>query len=663
MFASLLLAAATAEVRAGLMRARLRSSLVLTCAVAGAIPASTQDEAPKRLGLEERVQRRLAQLDVSLTGPAEALPNLAAKDFSLTVRGKSVPIVAIDSFCGRPSSDERPVEKGRAGEVASKARPTSSYLFYFDHQNTSFVGRANSLDQARRLIPKLIHDGNRGAIVVSGTRTVTYAVTTDRAEDLLASLTRLEADVGLWDNYPQLERSRQDEMARILATRSRRPEDLCGLARTYQRDELARAEHAMEILSRTLGRFADVDGPKVALYFADTLRDEPGRHYLSIAGPDCTARASESFLSFRKVHQNAAAFGVRVYSVQAEGLVPPPVSGARAARELALRDGHDGLKTMALETGGDAFLNGAAPDYMAARIESDQACVYTLSFDPARFPEDTPLLVSVSVNVPKVRPRSRTQIVIQSEAARRMSTLLAAFAAPDTVRDPVPIRGAIVPLDLQGEQLKVLLQASLPETRLPSGEQWDVGISVVTEGVVDHQASGRVIAGKPGVRIVFETEAPLFPGPYDIALVATEGPTGQIAIGRLSGEWTGDFANGVAFTSILQPMEGAFVRDGKVRENGSLAVVGNEPVRADRPAAIVTLICKTSKRQASVRVQRALIGPSGTAFPPLDMPFGGAACTQVRDVIPAGSLGPGTYTYEIGVEGKNEKVSRGFAVH
>ena len=642
------------------------NALVLALLVS--LAAVPQEPEPQRLGLEERVERRFAQIDVSLTGPPELLTNLTAEQFHLTVRGKNTPIVAIDSFCGRPSKDERPVSVGAAGEAAPKVRPTSNYLFYFDHQNTTFAGRANSLDQVRRLIPKLIHDGNQGAIVGSGRRMVTYAATTDRAEDLLEGVTRLEADVGNWENSALVESSRQDEIARIYGDRSLpgRVEKACQLARVYQREELSRAEHAMKMLSVVIGRFADIEGPKVALYFADTLRDEPGRHFTEIVAGQCPPHAAESYLSFRAVHEKAAAFGVKFYSVQAEGLVSPSMIGRynlRRVTEFAQSDAQDGLKSLALETGGDAFLNGAAPDYMAQRIEDDGACVYTLSFDPARFPQDTPLLVSVVVDVPKARARSRTQIVIQSESARRTSTLLAAFAAPDTVRDTVAMRGAMVPVDLRGEELRVLLQASLPETRLPSGEQWDIGISVVTEGAVAHEASGRVTVGQPGVRIVLETEAILLPGPYDVALVATEGPTGQIAIGRLSGEWTGDFTNGVAFTSILQPGAAALLRDGKVRESGSIAVVGDEPVRPDRPAALVTLVCKTSKRQSSVRVARTLTGPNATAFPPLDLPFGEGSCTQVRDVIPAGSLAPGTYTYEIGVEGKKEKVSRAFAVN
>jgi hypothetical protein len=377
---------------------------------------------------------------------------------------------------------------------------------------------------------------------------------------------------------------------------------------------------------------------------------------------ECTVPAAESYLSFRELHDRAATYGVKVYAVQAEGLVPPPVSGQRYARQDALKDGQGGLKTLALETGGDAFLNGAAPEVMAKKIEGDHACVYVLSFDPTPFPEDKALPVRVDLDVPKVKVRTRTEIVVQSDAARRMSTLLAAFAAPDSVRDAVAMRGAIVPLGVEDGKLRVLLQASLPETKMPQGELWDIGMSVVSGPKIRTEASGRIGVPKPGIRIVLESEAKLPPGPYDVALVATEGPTGQIAIGRVSGSWDGKFSNGVALPAILQPVEGAFLRDGKARTTGSLAVVGDEPVRPDRPAAFVTLVCRTEKRQEAVTVRRALTGPSTTSFEPQRMPFGEAACVQVRDVVPANALVPGVYSYEIGVEGKDETISRTFSV-
>jgi VWFA-related protein len=628
-------------------------------------------EAPKKLGLEEKVQRRLAQLDVSMTGPPELISGLTVEQFHLWVAAKRTPIVAIDSFCGAHEQVDRPAEKEESKPQVTPRAPIATYLFYFDHQNTTYAGRANSIEQARKLIPMLIHDGNRGALVANGRKTVTYAATTDRTDELLAGLSRLEADVGIWDNYPELEQSRQEDVMRTY--RSSGQEAACMQARMYLRDELARAEHALAMFSMVLGRFADVEGPKAAVYFADTLRDQPGRHFVSIVNPpgsvslvrgrmECTVPAAESYLSFQKLHDRAATYGVKVYSIQAEGLVPPAVSGVRVAREDALRGGQGGLKTLGLETGGNAFLNGAAPEFIAKSIETDHACVYVLSFDPAGFPEDKPLPVRVDLDVPKVKVRTRTEIVIQSDEARRMSTLLAAFAAPDTVRDAVPMRGAIVPLGVEDGKLRVLLQASLPETKMPSGELWDIGMSVVSGPKIKTEASGRVGVSKPGIRIVLEAEAMLSPAPYDVALVATEGATGQIAIGRISGSWDGKLANGVALPAILQPVEGAFLRDGKARTKGSLAVVEDEPVRADRPAAFVTLVCRTEKRQEAVTVHRALSGPSTTTLSPQSMPFADAACVQVRDVIPAGTLVPGDYSYEIGVEGKDGTISRSFSV-
>jgi hypothetical protein len=224
------------------------------------------------------------------------------------------------------------------------------------------------------------------------------------------------------------------------------------------------------------------------------------------------------------------------------------------------------------------------------------------------------------------------------------------------------MRGALVPLDLDDGKLRLLVQASLPETTFVQGEEWDVGMSLVSGPAVRDEASGRIAVSRSGVRIVLESEMSVRPGPFEVALVGMESTTGRVATGRLTGSWTGVLKGGVSASSILQPMEGAFLRDGKVRTKGSLAIGESDAVRADRPLAFVTLVCRTDKRQTSARVLRSLSGPSSSSFEPLDLPLKESACAQVRDVVPPGTLAAGDFTYGIMIEGAETGQTRGFHV-
>jgi VWFA-related protein len=623
----------------------------------GSPERSSQTDRPKNPGLVEHVQRRLAQIEVSLSGARDRTTGLTAEQFDVTIDGKDVVPIAIDSLC--PASSMPP----SAAEPTTPVLPTT-YLFYFDQRNMTLHGRTNSIDTAAAMIPRLIQGGNKGAIVSSGKRVVTLAPFTNRSDVLLAALDRLRDDFANFDDYTQAETDR-----RLAIDRAMRPPqipiDACPLARTYQREEQRRAERALEVFVGVLGRFGGVDAPKVAVYFADTLRDQPGHQYISMVGRSCEASVSDTQLSFRQLHQGAAANGVKLYAVEAQGLVALSSSIRRGvdADVSAHRSAQGGLKTLTLETGGNAFLNGASADSIVGSMERDSACLYLLNFEPGSFPQDKPLDVSVGVKVRGVTTRTQTRIVIQSDSARRMSTLLGAFMAPDSVHDALPMRGGIVPLDVQRGRLHALVQASVYATEIAQGEEWDAGMSMVSSGKVPAQASGRIAVDKVGETIVIESEMDLQPGAYEIALVAMETVAGRVATGRIMGTWPGTFdATRIAPIAVLQPTDGAFLRDGKVRHSGSLVIAGDQSARIGRAAAIVGLVCQTGKSQIGARVHRVLTGGSETTFPPIEISFKDAPCAQVRDVIPANTLGAGRFTYTITVEGREGSESRTFVV-
>ena len=57
------------------------------------------------------------------------------------------------------------------------------------------------------------------------------------------------------------------------------------------------------------------------------------------------------------------------------------------------------------------------------------------------------------------------------------------------------------------------------------------------------------------------------------------------------------------------------------------------------------LVCRNRRDPGLLRVDRALIGETAVEFPLLEFELSGERCAQIRDLIPADSLRPGSYRY------------------
>ncbi len=624
-----------------------------------------QEPPPQRTDLLERAERALAQIDVTVEGPLEAIVGLERRDFVLTVGGRAVEAFDVDRQCATPSASATGDRSARAAApIAPPAQ--ASYLFYFDQHMLTIGGRATSIVLARDLIGRLIQNGSRAAIVSAGRRLVTFADWSSDTAILLDALERLEHDPTQVDEYPASEEYRQIEVLRQLRIEPAYQTFACAAARGFAREEVVRVESALALFATTLGRFVDVGSPKLAVYFADLARLDPGRHYFVPLDPSlCPTDSFDARGEFRRVVEEAAAMEIRVYAVQAEGLVA--ASGRRGAemRDVAAAASQSGLKAIALDTGGDAFLNGTSAERMARRIAADAGCRYLLSFDPSGFPEDQPLLLRVDVRRTKVRARTRSVIVLQSEGARRMSRLLAAFVSPETVPDRLPVGAAVVPIGFANGSYTALVQAVLPAGLLPR-EEWDVGISVLSGGTARDDVARRITLGQAGIRAVLEAELSFRPGPFEVVFVGQESASGRIATGQLAGSWP-DVSDGPAIgpLALLQSAAATFVRGDAVRSEGSLVLATDAPVRGDRSLEFLGIVCRgpaKKKTSTTLAVLRTLTGEHARELAPLDLVLDPEPCARVRDVIPADTLVPGAYTYEMRIAGTNVALARAFQV-
>jgi len=681
-----------------------RSSRWLTLglvALAASVPAAqdvSPEEQPRDVGLVEETGRRLAQLDVTVSGPAEIIGTLVRSDFELVVSGRFIEEFVVDNLCALPESPApTPLATSEATGVATAPSPPTvrrsptTYLFYFDQHHLTPGGRQNGLDTARKLVTELIRDGDRGIIFSSGREMRAYNEMTDAPQVLLDALDRLENDRTQWDQWAFAEDFRIREI--LESIRSADDVDRAiSIARMHQKDEAWRTARALRKFAITVGRLANIDPPKAAIYFADTMRSNAGAHYLSFFGKNTndmllTAGAADAFAggnAFERVIEEAGAVGVRIYTIQAEGLVTdtsvyggglgaPSVSGtgsttvaqSGSSSTVRLRDAQNSLAGLALETGGQSFLNGVPAIKIARRIEDHLSCLYLLSFDPAGFAPDRGLPVLVRVKQPKVQARARGQIVIQSESRRRTSRLLAAFAGTTGKAVHEELHGVVIPTGFEDGTFSALVQLHIPGSPLPE-VTWEVGASLVSRGKVREDASGQVALPRAGVPIVFETEMRFKPGPYELMIVAHESVTERILTGRLEGDWPNpnDAPASIGPIVTMQPQRGAFLRDEHLKPHGALGRGAEQAVRPELATAFIGIVCRGRSAKAGMRVERRLVGDSTADFDPMELNLGEDRCVQIRDLVLERTMTEGTFSYQVQIlRGDEELASRQLDFH
>lgn len=662
--------------------------LALTLGRTGiAAAAEPRKTAPKDLGLVESAVTRLQQLDVTLIGQEADLQGITASDFEIKVGGEKLKRFLLDRVCQEPVAAASP-PSGAAAAVSPSAAPVgaATFVFYFDHPHLTQAGRAAAIELAKDLVPKLVTDGNRAMVVSNAADLTTYVPLTDDGVAIVAALDRMRSDRNEWDPYAAQEEDRVADVQRTLGTSgdgsNSSIEMAVAIATAYQLEERWRQERDLRRLDMVLGRLADLDAPKAVVYFADTMRSNAGEHYLSFFGPttieatrkgrhfeDMTKNdAATASMNFDRVIDSAAALGVRFYTVEATGMSADSLnlasrsgtsnmrtSATIAANSQRHRDAQDSLASLAAETGGDVFLNGVAAPRVARKIAADLSCVYLVSFDPAGFRRDQPLAVKVKVKRPGIRVQVRGRTIIQGDSARLTSRLLATFAAPEASRIDVPLRIGLVPLGYRGGVFIARVQVVVPGSPV-AGSAWDVGASLVSRGQVREDVSERVELQTPGVRVVLEKEMRFAAGPYELVAVAHESRTDRIGARKIEGSWASpdEKLAMVGPIALLQPASAAFLRGGAKHVTGNMVVDESDPVRADLPAALVGIVCRAKDQRETLRVERVLIGETETTFPPTEMAFPAQErCAQVRDLIPAATLGEGRYRYRIRISDRS----------
>lgn len=673
---------------AGRMLAAVAASCLFSVSVPSEQPPAAPAEQPRQLGLAERVEARLAQIDVTVSGPRDLVSTLTKNDFEVWVNRAPLREFTLDRLC-QPVEAER--EEPEGGEAAAREpeQPAAqaprvaaaNYLFYFDQGHLTMAGRQAAIEMARELVRRLVRGGSRAMIVSNAAEVRTVAPLTSNHDALLASLDQLERDRDQWDLYAEQEPAR---LARVQEALERDVREAIGLARTFQAEERWRQEKDLTRLAMVLGRFAELDPPKVVLYFADTMRANAGEHYLSFFGPTVLAGAGQGAaqairtdaftgnLPLDRVLHQAAALGIRFYTVEAQGMSAPNLGietrGSVASltnpatpgfNTVRVRDAQNTLVSLALETGGRAFLNGVAGSKVARRISEDLGCLYLVSFDPAGFPEDRTLPVQVNVRRPKLKAQHRGLIVVQSASSRLTARLMSAFSAPEASRGDVSLFAGLIPIGYDRGRFRARVQIAIPGTTLP-GSAWDLGVSVVTSGEVESSASGHIAVSRPGVPVVLERDMSFAPGPFELVAVARESRTDQIVSRRIEAEWP-KLESSLASLgpiAVVQRAAGAFLRNGQLKESGPLIREEAGVLRPDVETAFIGIVCRSRDQSGALEVDRRLVGETEAPFEKMVVDLGSDPCAVFQDRVVPGSMAEGTFRYSVRVLDRGQEVAR-----
>jgi hypothetical protein len=93
-------------------------------------------------------------------------------------------------------------------------------------------------------------------------------------------------------------------------------------------------------------------------------------------------------------------------------------------------------------------------------------------------------------------------------------------------------------------------------------------------------------------------------------------------------------------------VQGSFRRGDQARGQGALALGDDDPVQVQLPTAVISVVCRSTSVTGSVRIERRLEGTSSVEFATIELQKG-ERCAQVRDIIPPGTLGPGSFRYVV----------------
>jgi len=146
------------------MRAPRFVRALAVLAVLGTAARAADPEPPRDLGLTEKTERRLVQVELVVDGPLERVARLLPSDLEVTIKGQPISGFQLDAVCAGAESTVPGME------TPAILPPNASVALYFDQSHLGTAGRVRALASAEQVAAALIGAGHRVRIVSNGVR-------------------------------------------------------------------------------------------------------------------------------------------------------------------------------------------------------------------------------------------------------------------------------------------------------------------------------------------------------------------------------------------------------------------------------------------------------------------------------------------------------------
>jgi VWFA-related protein len=296
------------------------------------------DERPLPTTTIEQAEVHLVLVDAVVTGKGDRPVQGLTKDrFTLRIDGNRADISTFEDHCPAPApapaeqvvptTPSIAVPGGGAGAPEAGASPDPRrVVLYFDLPHLSPPGAARSVRAARRYLEAAGAEGARYMVVAYGPDVRILSPFTSDKDRILAALDRVTENGVTYDEGPMARATNIYQLLEIrclvaaLDPMTGECQPQSARAREMAREEESIARKSLDALRATLVSMGGVPGRKALVFFTETLRDEPGSYYLSIAGTNPGREQISIATDFRAAVAEANAASVSFYPVFAPGL-------------------------------------------------------------------------------------------------------------------------------------------------------------------------------------------------------------------------------------------------------------------------------------------------------------------------------------------------------
>jgi VWFA-related protein len=475
-------------------------------------------------------------------------------------------------------------------------------------------------------------------------------------------------------------------------------------------EEEARGRRALKALEDLMPALSSLRGRKALVLFSDVLRDEPGIQYTALAGATPQSLGIELKEDILRLTREANAAGVALYTVHAgglddamqamfaarTGLEAHDVPAVRDAMSSAARSGLSAAlslqATLAAETGGRAVQRTNDLGRVLAVAREDLSCHYLLGYrHPGRGDNQRHSLIvrlrpGASGRVARHEVRHRPYYIDHAPSRRRDRLVRSALDVPG-LHPAVPLSLEAFALAPTSRGRRVLLKATVPMNSLallPAGDgrregRVRVRSEIAGKGstVCAHDTELPVSVPSPSgaapaaERLVYETECDLPPGTYDLSLavmdlttqdtggrrvplVVPAPPPGREPLVSDVHLWVRDPAAILVTSDASGPGLENLTAGGQA---GAFVPLARRTLSIGQAAMLSVLVCPRSGARVDadhpVRARRTLRGEAGATVADFrdllltEPPDPATGCWQLMHQIPAGTLGPGVYTFSL----------------